>query len=352
MMLCAALAVSATAQNLNAYSDYRGYFFVFDSGTLQQLEHQPVRSFKTSVTYVAYEDNSGVLKVYYNGSKIVLDRGFNGTYDVTDYLVVYNTGGVLRAFDRGKSYDLTYRTGTYLASDNLVAFRDANYLLLKVYSEGEQLELENLTLGEVQQFKAGDNTLAFVTYNSRFRIYYEGQMHDVDEFPPVSFACGKDVVAYVDASNGMFKGFINGKSYKLDEFEPLSYKVADSLIAFVSRDGNFKIVTGKTVKDVEPYTPDLYVADDRVVIYARNNFFYAFVNGTSYELEPFIPVSYKTDGDKIAWLDQGNKIKWLNKGEVEVVTYEGSKDFELTGNTIRFKDNSGQTRIYWNKKIY
>ncbi len=340
------------AQNLNAYSDYRDYFFVFDNGASKQLEHLPVQSYKVGWNIMAYVDNVGTLKAYYRGEKITLEKAWIGTYDVTDQLIVFKNGSILRVFDNGKIYDLSFNAGAYLYGDNIVAFLDENFLMLKAYSGGKITELENIALGDVQGFKCGENTIGLITYNSKFRIFYNGQIADVDDYIPVSYECGKDAVAYVDASSGMFKGFINGKSFKLDDFEPLSYKVADSMIAFVSRDGYFKIVTGKTVREVESYAPDFYEADDRVVAYGRNNFFHAYVNGKSYELENYIPSEYKIDGDKIAWLDNTKKIKWLADGNIETVTYEGSKEFEVHGNTVNFKDNSGQVRIFFSKKIF
>jgi hypothetical protein len=224
--------------------------------------------------------------------------------------------------------------------------------MLKVYENGHVEELENIALGEVQGFKVGENTIGYVTYNDKFRVYYDGRIADIDEYVPPSYACGKDAVAYVDASTGMFKGYITARNFKLDDFAPESYKVADSLVAFVANDGNFNVVTGKTIREVEPYKPDFYEAIDRVVAYGRNGFFYAHVDGKTYQLETFIPEEYRIDGDHIAWLDQAGRIKWLHRGEIETVTYEGSKNFEVNGETVRFADNSGQTRIYYNKKVY
>lgn len=343
---------SLWAQNINAYSDYRGYFFAFNNGISTQLEHQPVQSFQAGLHVMAYVDNMGNLKAFYNGNKVILEKAWLGTYTVTDYMVVFRNGEVLRVFDKGKIYDLSFRTGNYIVQDNLVAFTDANYLMLKAYHNGKTDELENIALGEVQGYKAGENTVAYITYNSRFRVYYNGITADILEQPPTSYECGKDFVAYVDPSSGMFKGYINGKSYKLSDFEPASYQVADSLAAFVDNEGKFNIVTGKTVRNMESYTPDFYKAEDRVVIYAKNGIFNAVVAGAKYELENFIPSEYKIDDDKVAWLDNNSRLKWLNNGTIETVTYEGSQDFEMHGNTVHFKDNSGQEKIYFNKKIY
>ncbi len=352
LILWSMYTAPARAQSLNAYSDYRDHFFVFDNGTSRQLEHLPVQSFQVGHDVMAWVDNIGNLKAYYKGEPVTLEKAWLGEYAVTDNLVVFKNGTILRVFDKGVVHDLTFRAGEYVAGDRIVAFLDENYLMLKAYSDGRVEELENIALGEVKGFKVGENTIGFVTYNDRFRVYYDGRIADIDEYIPQSYACGKDAVAYVDASTGMFKGYIAGKNFKLSDFTPVSYQVADSLIAFVSSDGNFNVVTGKTIREVEPGVPDFYTATDRVVAYGRNGFFYAHVNGKSYQLETVIPSEYRIDGDRIAWLDNSKRIKWLRDGEIETVTYEGSKEFGVHGATVNFMDNAGLTRIYFNKKVY
>src|SRR5688572_17426516 len=61
-------SVSSLAQ-LAAYTDYRGYFHVFDKGVYHQLEYLPVKSYKVGGNAVAYVDNTNELQIYYNGEK-------------------------------------------------------------------------------------------------------------------------------------------------------------------------------------------------------------------------------------------------------------------------------------------
>ncbi|MBK6838162.1 MAG: hypothetical protein IPG90_07655 [Bacteroidetes bacterium] len=50
------------AQNISAYSDYRGYLQAFDQGMFHQLEYLPVKSYKVGSSSVAYIDNKMILK--------------------------------------------------------------------------------------------------------------------------------------------------------------------------------------------------------------------------------------------------------------------------------------------------
>ncbi len=340
------------SQNIAAYRDYRNHFFLFNDGITSQLEHQPVRSYKTSLQFVAYEDNAGTLKAWHNNRLTVLEKAWAGSYTVTDFMVVYLNYGLLRVFDGNRIHELSSTAGSYLVGQQAVLFMDDRYLLLKIFIHGKVHELENIALGQIQEMKVGFNTAAFITYNQRFNVFYNGQLSEAESYPPVEYQCGKDVVAWIDESTQIFKAFIAGKTFKLSEFKPVSFQTADSLIAYVSQDGNFYVVTGKTSRKVETTAPRFYQARERIVVYELNGFFIAFVQGEKYELESYLPSHYHIHQNKIAWLDRNNRIKWLNNGTIEIVTYEGSKNFSVNGNTVFFIDNTGRERIYYNKKIY
>lgn len=356
LLLISLLTVSgisvSTGQYINAYSDYRNHFFVFNNGESAQLEHQQIKSFKTSLNFIAYEDNTGTLKAWNNGKLTVLEKAWNGNYTVTDYMVVFLNYGALRVFDGKKIHELTLNAGKHLISQQAVLFLDEKYLLLKIFIYGRIDELENISIGDVQEMKAGFNTAAFITYNNRFNIYYNGIMTEAESYPPIEYLCGKDVIAWVDESTQLFKAFIGGKAFKLSEFKPKSFQVADSLIAYVGTDGDFNVVTGKTTRKVETVEPRFYFAKDRMVVYELNGYFLAYVNGAKYELESFVPSAYHIHNDKIAWLDNSNRIKFLINGNIEIVSYEGTKNFSVNGNTVYFIDNTGREKIYFNKKVY
>jgi hypothetical protein len=123
-------------------------------------------------------------------------------------------------------------------------------------------------------------------------------------------------------------------------------------VAYIDTDGNFNIITGKTTRKVETVEPRFYLTKDRMLVYDFNGYFMAYINGAKYELESFIPSTYHIHNDKIAWLDQSNRIKLLIDGNIEIVSYQGTKNFQVNGNTVFFVDNTGREKIYFNKKVY
>ena len=62
--------IEVKAQNVTAYTDYRGYFHAFDNGSFKQLDYLPVKSYKLGRSSVAYIDNKNDFRIYYKGQSI------------------------------------------------------------------------------------------------------------------------------------------------------------------------------------------------------------------------------------------------------------------------------------------
>src|SRR5438445_13859871 len=82
-----------------AYTDFRGYFHVFDNGVFHQLEYLPVKSFKVGGNAVAYVDNTNELQIYYNGEKYHQVYASYLTYYVNENVVAYTVGGMAYVFE-------------------------------------------------------------------------------------------------------------------------------------------------------------------------------------------------------------------------------------------------------------
>ncbi len=57
------------AQNIVTYTDQLGYFWVFDNGSLQSIEHQQVKNVQTGDDYVIYLDILNQMVFFHKGKK-------------------------------------------------------------------------------------------------------------------------------------------------------------------------------------------------------------------------------------------------------------------------------------------
>jgi len=76
------------AQQLAAYHDNQGRFFIFDDGKIIQAEYLPVQNFSVGGRCILYTDNRNNLKMYYQGNLSTLEVNNPGKFEALDYLSV------------------------------------------------------------------------------------------------------------------------------------------------------------------------------------------------------------------------------------------------------------------------
>src|ERR1035437_8181990 len=169
------ISVKLNSQGLTAYTDLRGYFNIFDNGITTTLEYQLPKSFQVGGNCIAYQDYNSNFKVYYNGEVITLYEGPVNSYKVTHNLLFYVIAGQIRVFDRGKTKVLSVYPGDYSVGDSLVGFYDNTYKAFYVYYDHEMFTLEsNVINSPLVSFQASNNTLAYITNQREFKIFWNG----------------------------------------------------------------------------------------------------------------------------------------------------------------------------------
>lgn len=346
---------TAKAQNLGAYQDYLGKFYVFDSGISKKVEYNEVQSFKVGGICILYIDNLGHLKMYYKGKVSELEVGGVTNYFATDFLAAYAVYDKLVVVDQGKVRLLSNRTDAYVVQDSLIAFYDKNDEYLKVYYKGEIINLESGIAGRpIEKFKSGDNIVAYISSHTKnFKIFYHGK--DTTIIPYVgriSFITGRDIVAYVDEQTQNFNVFYKDSIYQLEDFPPLSYQVGDGFLAYVDQRGEFKYFTNGKTRLISEYTPDSYIVQDYVVVYSENNYFKTFYKNQSYLIEPYMPTSYKIGWHTIAYVDINNHIWIFKDGEKKFFTNDFVNTFDIYRDLIVMNVKVNRNIIYYKGKFY
>ena len=84
------LRFSVVAQQLAAYQDNQGYFYIFDKGKTIQAEYLPVRQFSVGGQCLLYQDSQNHLKMYYKGKITTLEVNQVSKFVAMDYLSVYS----------------------------------------------------------------------------------------------------------------------------------------------------------------------------------------------------------------------------------------------------------------------
>jgi hypothetical protein len=336
-----------------AFNDYKDAFIVFDRGSFQQLDHMKVRSFKPGGTTLAYVDNSGEFQIYYNGKKYhQLYSTDMFSYFNTNYLVAYKVAQVLYVFEKGKSQIVSYYCNDYYLGDSILAYYDETEYNLGIYYKGSKMPIESSLLSAPKTVRVGSNLVAYVNQSGYFKIYYNGELKDVDNTTPVSFESGRDIVAYVDGYQKYFHLFYKGQLAQVDVNLPESYKVGFGNMAYIDYDVNFRVFSNGATRRLISQRPDFYEVKGNMIIYGYNSEFRAFANGESQLIDDIMPKEYKLSNDGVAYLDINGMLKFYYQGKTNMVSHETPTKYFIYNDVVLYLLGTNTWKVWWNGTNY
>ncbi len=337
---------------IQGYRDFRGFLYIFENGVPRQLEQQPVRSFKAKGPFIAYANSANDLMVYFNGEKFKLGDMTATSFDLTQSLMYFQRDLLLSVFDAGKVTPLTFFLRDYKVSDSLLAFRDRNVDILRVYARGQIHDLEFTLTGSLADYKIGENTVAYVNNTGFFKAYMNDHLYDIDNIAPEAYEPGGNLVGYVDGLYNYLKVFYNEKILVLERFKPVSFQAGVEVLAYISDENAFKVFNRGKLLKVEAYAPDFYLVRDRSVLFFFNNQLQVLSDGVRYTLDEFMPLNYQLSENNIAWTDQAGRLHIFTEGKSYEVSLERITSYELNGNTLKYDLPDGTSRIWYRGKVY
>ena len=345
---------TSTAQNLGAYTDYRGYFYIFENGNRIQWETLPVKQTKVGGNSVIYLDNADNLRAYYHGEKVELADFQPALFTNTDNYGAFYNNHMLYVFDNGKTVKMPGWTGYFSIGDSIVGAYDDNATQYNVYYNGELHALPDLVDTTIKNGTvAGDNLLVYRSTDGKLKTYYHNQVFDLGTDHPGSYAAGTSTVAFMDLYSMTFKVFYDGQVATLETQAPKSYKVGDGIIAYVDALNNFKIFYKGNLMTVFTYAPDFYAVKDNVVPFGVDNTgFNVFYKGQLYKLESSSPLSYQYDFNTVAYLDAYGYLKVFSDGVTTPASEVIISKFKLTKNVVMYKTDLNEFNIFLNGQQY
>jgi hypothetical protein len=349
--VCSALS----AQQLAAYQDNQGYFFIFDKGKTIQAEYLPVKQFSVGGQCLLYVDSQNHLKMYYRGNITTLEVNQVSRFAAMDYLSVYSIGNIVKIVENGQVTTISTYAVQYIAEDSLVAFYDRTQQLLAVYYKGRIQMLEDGLTGRTNvMFKAADNIVAFVSLRTGdLKAFTHGKIQEILPFVQGgSFKTGRDVVAYVAPSEQNFRVFFKGTDYTLEDFPPASYQVGDDIVGYVDNTGSFKIFSNGETTQISSFPPDFYQVRDKMIIYGEKGYFKVWYEDNPYLLETYVPNDWKAEWNTIVYRDLNKNIKIFTKGDSKILTYDLAEKIELYRDLVVVNKGMNNWNVYYLGKKY
>jgi len=343
---------SVTGQGLAAYSDYKGYFYIFDRGEVKEAEYREIASFKTGKRCIAYVDNNKTLKVYYNGEFYEMFPAVD-EYIVTDQLVIAELNKQLKVFENGRMTTLTTAAGDYAWGDSLVAFIDNMQHKFRLYYNSKITDLEDLFGNHsIRNIDITENILAYVDQNNYLKIVLSGRNIGLGAGTVSTFKAGMNIIAYYDEPGLSFEAYYRGRIYHLDDYEPDSYETGKNMVVFVDNSGTFKVFDDGEIYTVSNAEPEFYKVKDEMIVYSEQGYLKVFYKGQNYELEKYIPDRYEFENSCFVYIDYMGWLKVFDKGYMKTLTKEHVSEFYINYDTVFFREGINTNRVYCNRLIY
>ncbi|MBL4623785.1 MAG: hypothetical protein JKY42_01390 [Flavobacteriales bacterium] len=339
-------SIACGAQNITAYTDYLQKFYVVDAARVQKLEHLPVKSFKVSDDYLAYEDNVNNFKVYDNGEKTQLE-GLVNNYAVYKGMVVYETAGVIKVYSKGKKIVLATKVVNYKAADNIAAFVDVYDRAFKVFTDTIHTLETHSDVNVVVGYQVAPGTLVYVDVQQNFYYYANGEKQLIAEYFEGNYHVGENIVAYTDNYDYTFKAFYKEEEVELDSQFPANFKMGKNMVAWVANDGTFSVFYDGEITELASFAPSYYKLKDDLLTYKQNGYFFLFYKGQRIEVEPFIPEKYLIDNQTLVYKDQSGYIKAFIKGKFVEITRQPNTSLKLNGDAIYYIVNGNKPRVWF-----
>ena len=264
----------------------------------------------------------------------------------------------------------------YSVSQHLAAYLDYMDRFF-VFDTGIEERLEHYKINSCQ---VGGTCLLYVDYSNNFKVYYEGQVSQLEEMEPTSYfatdylaawsifnvlkvfeegeqktLCSNvdhyivedSLVVYHDKVQKQLNVYHMGQTITLEDglmqWPIRSYRSGDNIFAYItSFDDKFKIYYRGQLLEINDFVREtVYKAGRDVVAYMNQptNAFVAFYQGDFYILDQFMPESFQVGDGMVAFIDNNGKFKIFEGGDLKQISSFTPEFYELTDSTLVFGED-------------
>ncbi|MDX2002752.1 MAG: hypothetical protein SFW35_09990 [Chitinophagales bacterium] len=264
----------------------------------------------------------------------------------------------------------------------MAAYQDFRQFFF-IYDNGKVFQQE---FQIIQNFQVGARYIAYVDYNSDFKVYFSGgTVTQIQRFAPASYTVTDEMVVYLNAGNFLFAiynnqqyelgqvkaysfgdsvivfkdifdtdwVFFDGKTTQLENRNIIDIAASDNLVAYFDFSDQFKVwYHGQVLVLEQGVAPSSFIVNRNIVAYVDYlGGFKVFSKGHTYKLDSFAPKEYKTGEDFVAYIDQNNTFKVFTEGkEVELSTIP-PRYWEIKEDVLVFVDNNNFFYAYYKGKV-
>jgi hypothetical protein len=239
-----------------------------------------------------------------------------------------------------------------LRAQSLTAYTDQRGYL-NVFDNGNTTTLEYQM---PQSFQVGGACIAYLDFNSNFKVYYKGDVTTLYNGPVNSYKVTHNLLMYVIA--GQLRVFDRGKT-KVLSVNAGSYSVGDSLVGFY--DNTYQAFY--VYYDHDLFTLESNTINNPLVSFQASNNTLAFINNQRefkifwnggaqkvFTLSPGMDLDYQTGSNIVAFLaGPSNSLAVFYKGNTYNVSTLPVKSYKTADEMVAYEDQNGLHAFYAGK---
>lgn len=333
-----------------------GRFVVFQDGVFREVETRKPKQVFQNGDRLAYITDAGDLKLFVDGTITKLQGGEPVAVAGSKHMIAWKTGPALRIPKGAGAETICRSVGRYSVTDSIIAYHDQMQQKMMVYWKGRTITMADVLMSsEDVIWESGSNTvLLYDVGGRRVLLFYRGQITVLcNGDDPGRSMPGGDMVAFMDEYDDTFRVFDRGLLYEVDPFAPSSFQVGEGLVAYTSSTGAFRCFTQGHVWDVADFSPEQYWVKDSTLLFVDQGMFKVFTNGAVEIIERYVPNKWEAVGSTVAYLDASGVLwAYWDGTRTRIGRESGIKQFQLYPGVISYVSNSGDSKVWWNGKLY
>ncbi|MFL5763436.1 MAG: hypothetical protein ACJ77K_05785 [Bacteroidia bacterium] len=317
-MMFTSLCCSAQ-DGLGYYHDQNNDFFVFDNGIEHRLEEDPVTNVVSGSDWLAYTDYKQSFMYYYQGDKQLLEENYPNKIVATKTALVYKMQLRLMMCQKGEKKMLSRNAPVFAANDSIVMWQEWPSMDYIVYENGTKSTMITAINSSdmISDYQLGSNIVAYNDLNYHLNIWYKGKTYETQTVRAASYACGHNIVAWIDQYKNTLNIFYDGEQKVISTEIIKEYHVTNDMVTYLDDKDNFFVFYMGGVTKIDSRKPDYYFSRGNVLYYSYNSANMKIVyEGHIYTQNLVDPGSIVASDNGLLFYSDVNQPKYFYKGKV------------------------------------
>ena len=352
LLLVLVFSINLNAQDINVFAGPNNRLYQFNAGLFEQIYYQQTADVFLGNKYVCYIDSKGDVMLHYDGKSTLFGQSYTQLIN-TDNLLVMQTAGVIRVFDRGVKHILTTNANSFAVGDSIVLFQDNIGGYLKYYYQDE-VRTVAMVVGDypMNPSQIGANLFVYQDNASNYSVFWRGKFTELlSTNLSVDFSAGQDIIAFNDPQNGTFTVFDNGYIVDAEPQHALQYASGNNFVYYQDAAGAHKVYREERVSDLGFDMQDVMVSDS-MVYFKDIGISKIWYNEKVYQIFNDVVTAPQIDGGIMGYINKWGGVSAFVRGEEIEITRQKVQEFRVQGNTIMVKYSVSAFAVWWNHKMY